>query len=83
MVRLNLLVTGKPGVGKTTLVERIVKRLSSSLRLAGFTMGEMSNPTGEKRVVGLRVSVSNPFHSPSPFTLNRSFLFSNCVCAWS
>ena len=58
MVGLNLLVTGKPGV--------IVKRLSSSLRLAGFTMGEMSNPTGEKRVVGLRVSVSKPVPFPKP-----------------
>lgn len=53
-----------------------------SLRLAGFTMGEMSNPTGEKRVVGLRVSVSTPFHSPSPFTLNRSYC-SRIACAWS
>jgi nucleoside-triphosphatase len=47
-VWMNLLVTGKPGVGKTTLVERIVKRLSGSLRLAGFTTTEVREPTGER-----------------------------------
>ncbi len=45
---LNLLVTGKPGVGKTTLIERIVERLHGSLRLAGFTTTEVRWPTGER-----------------------------------
>jgi nucleoside-triphosphatase len=41
MAGLNLLVTGKPGIGKTTLVERVVERLRGSLRLAGFTTAEI------------------------------------------
>lgn len=46
--KLNLLVTGKPGVGKTTLVERVVEALRGSLRLAGFTTTEMRGPDGER-----------------------------------
>lgn len=41
MAGLNLLITGKPGVGKTTLVERLVERLRNRLRLAGFTTAEV------------------------------------------
>jgi nucleoside-triphosphatase len=48
MAGLNLLLTGKPGVGKTTLVERVVERLRGSLRLAGFTTTEMRNSAGER-----------------------------------
>jgi nucleoside-triphosphatase len=46
--KLNLLVTGKPGVGKTTLVERVVEGLRGSLRLAGFTTTEVRDPDGER-----------------------------------
>jgi nucleoside-triphosphatase len=45
---LNLLVTGKPGVGKTTLIERVVEKLRGSLRLAGFTTTEVRSPEGER-----------------------------------
>ncbi len=45
---LNLLITGKPGVGKTTLVERVVERLRGSLRLAGFTTTEVCDPAGKR-----------------------------------
>ena len=45
---LNLLVTGKPGVGKTTLVERVLEHLCSSLRLAGFITTEVRDPTGQR-----------------------------------
>jgi len=48
MAGLNLLITGKPGVGKTTLVERVVERLRRSLRVAGFTTTEVRWPTGER-----------------------------------
>ncbi len=48
MAGLNLLITGKPGVGKTTLLERVVERLRGSLRLAGFTTTEMRNSAGER-----------------------------------
>jgi len=48
MAGLNLLVAGKAGVGKTTLVERVVERLRGSLRLAGFTTTEMRNSAGER-----------------------------------
>jgi nucleoside-triphosphatase len=46
--KLNLLVTGKPGVGKTTLIERVVEGLRGSLRLAGFTTAEVRGPDGER-----------------------------------
>ncbi len=48
MAGLNLLVTGKPGVGKTTLFERVVEQLRGSLRLAGFTTTEARNALGER-----------------------------------
>ncbi len=48
MAGLDLLITGKPRVGKTTLVEGVVKRLRGSLRLAGFTTTEMHNLAGER-----------------------------------
>lgn len=48
MAGLNLLVTGKPGVGKTTLVERVVEQLRGSLRLAGFTTTEVRDPGGQR-----------------------------------
>lgn len=48
MAGLNLLVTGKPGVGKTTLIERVVEKLRGSLRLAGFTTTEVRSPQGER-----------------------------------
>lgn len=48
MAGLNLLVTGKPGVGKTTLMERVVDKLRGSLRLAGFMTTEVRSPEGER-----------------------------------
>ena len=48
MARLNLLITGRPGVGKTTLVMNVVERLRGSLRLAGFTTAEVRDPSGER-----------------------------------
>jgi nucleoside-triphosphatase len=45
---LNLLIEGKPGVGKTTLVERVVERLRGSLRLAGFTTTEARDSSGQR-----------------------------------
>lgn len=51
MAGLNLLLTGKPRAGKTTLVERIVERLrreAPALRLAGFTTTELRDAAGER-----------------------------------
>jgi nucleoside-triphosphatase len=45
---LNLLVTGKPGVGKTTLIERVVEQVRGSLRVAGFTTAEVRDAAGER-----------------------------------
>lgn len=50
---LNLLVTGKPGVGKTTLVERVLGQLRGSLCLSGFTTTEIRGPSGERQ--GFRI----------------------------
>lgn len=48
MAGWNLLVTGKPRVGKTTLVERVLEELRGSLRLAGFTTTEVRDSAGER-----------------------------------
>lgn len=53
MAGLNLLVTGRPGVGKTTLVERVLDRLRGSLRLAGFTTAGVRGADGQR--LGFRV----------------------------
>jgi nucleoside-triphosphatase len=52
---MNLLLTGKPGVGKTTLVERLVGELGGRLRLAGFTTGEVRDAAGHR--VGFRITM--------------------------
>ncbi len=54
---LNLLVTGKPGVGKTTLVERVLEQLRGSLRLAGFTTAEVRDPAGQR--LGFSIATVN------------------------
>jgi nucleoside-triphosphatase THEP1 len=48
MAGLKLLITGRPGAGKTTLVMNVVERLRGSLRLAGFTTAEVRDPSGER-----------------------------------
>jgi nucleoside-triphosphatase len=48
MAGLNLLITGRPGVGKTTLVMNVVERLRGSVRLAGFTTAEVREPSRER-----------------------------------
>jgi nucleoside-triphosphatase len=48
MAGLNLLITGRPGVGKTTLIERVLQQLPGSLRLAGFTTTEERDPSGQR-----------------------------------
>jgi len=46
---MNLLLTGKPGVGKTTVVEAVVAGLRRrGLRLAGFFTRELRNARGER-----------------------------------
>lgn len=47
------MVSGKPGVGKTTLVERVLGELRGSLRTAGFTTTEVGSPTGQR--LGFRI----------------------------
>lgn len=53
MAGRNVLVTGKPGVGKSTLVERVVEELRGSLRLAGFTTTEVRHPAGRR--IGFKI----------------------------
>lgn len=48
MAGLNLMVIGRPGVGKTTLVNRVLEKLRGSLRLAGFTTAEIRDPSGRR-----------------------------------
>ena len=45
---MNVLLTGKPGVGKTTLVERVVEQLRDRLRVVGFTTTEVRGRGGER-----------------------------------
>jgi len=61
MAGLNILVTGKPGEGKTSLVERLIERLRGSLRLAGFTTTEVQQPL----TCRLSGSLIVPFLSPA------------------
>lgn len=47
---MNLLLIGRPGVGKTTLVERVVERLrAEGWRLAGFYTREIRDRSGERQ----------------------------------
>jgi nucleoside-triphosphatase THEP1 len=48
----NLLLTGKPGVGKTTLIRRVVEGLPAGVRVSGFLTGEVRE--GRERV-GFRI----------------------------
>lgn len=41
----NLLLTGRPGIGKTTVIRRVLERLPP-LRLGGFTTAEIRGPRG-------------------------------------
>lgn len=41
----NLFLTGRPGVGKTTLIRRILEQLPA-LRVVGFTTAEIRGPRG-------------------------------------
>ncbi|HKZ53772.1 MAG TPA: NTPase [Candidatus Acidoferrales bacterium] len=54
MAGVNLLLTGRPGVGKTTLIERVIAKLGGQLRLAGFTTGELRDAAGCR--VGFRLT---------------------------
>jgi|YNPNPStandDraft_1061719.scaffolds.fasta_scaffold01750_4 nucleoside-triphosphatase len=49
----NLLLTGRPGVGKTTVIRRVLEELPP-LRLAGFTTAEIRGPQGR---LGFRAAV--------------------------
>jgi len=41
----NLFLTGRPGVGKTTVIQRVLRQLPP-LRLSGFTTAEIRGPRG-------------------------------------
>lgn len=49
MAALNLLVSGRAGVGKTTLVEHVVQKLRGRLRVAGFTTTEVAGSADESK----------------------------------
>jgi len=54
MAGLNLVLTGKPGVGKTTVVIRVVEQLRNRLHLAGFTTAEVRDAAGHR--LGFRIT---------------------------
>jgi hypothetical protein len=45
---VNLLITGRLGVGTITLVKTVSEQLRGSLRLAGFTTAEVRDPSGQR-----------------------------------
>ncbi|MFX0051074.1 MAG: NTPase [Candidatus Hermodarchaeota archaeon] len=47
-MRNHLLITGKPGVGKTTLIQKIYRKYNPILKISGFW-------TSEKRLYGNRI----------------------------
>ncbi|MFX0170705.1 MAG: NTPase [Candidatus Hodarchaeota archaeon] len=47
-MRNHILITGKPGVGKTTLIQRIFRKYKPILKISGFW-------TSEKRIHGKRI----------------------------
>ncbi len=49
----NLLLTGRPGIGKTTVIRHVLERLPG-LRLGGFTTAEIRGPHGR---LGFRAAV--------------------------
>jgi nucleoside-triphosphatase len=53
MTGLNLLVTGRHGVGKTTLLESVLEQLRGMSSRAGFTTAEVCDPSGQR--TGFRI----------------------------
>ncbi|MCK5414629.1 MAG: NTPase [Thermoplasmata archaeon] len=45
---MKLLLTGRPGVGKTTLVERVVVKVKDSIRCSGFITQEVRAESGAR-----------------------------------
>jgi nucleoside-triphosphatase len=74
--KIKILLTGKPGVGKTRLVERVITELRPHLRLGGFTTGEVRDPQGERvgfdltTVEGLACELAR-VGLPSPYRVGR------------
>ena len=55
--------TGKPGVGKSSLVRRLLQRLGASVALNGFTTFEIRNSSDSKRAGFQSVDVGDPLHT--------------------
>ena len=45
----NIVITGEPGVGKTTLVTKLVEQLLKSWNIEGFYTTELRDPVTGKR----------------------------------
>jgi nucleoside-triphosphatase len=66
----NLLLTGRPGIGKTTVIQKTIALLPQ-LRLQGFTTGEIRGPRGREgfhattltghEIVLAHVNLSGPY----------------------
>ena len=80
----NLLLTGKPGVGKTTLIKQLIERLIQTLGVSvgGFWTEEMR--TGGRRV-GFKIKsftaedVLAHVDSPSPFRVGKYGVYVSAV----
>lgn len=67
----HIFLTGPPGVGKSTLVKRVLRRLVASVEVSGFITEERLGPEG-RRVGFQSVDVADPCHVEQLATLDFS-----------
>lgn len=52
----NLLLTGRPGVGKTTVIQRVLAMLSRDVRATGFYTQELRGPQGRLGFIAITLA---------------------------
>lgn len=75
MMRQRILLTGRPGIGKTTVIERVIAA-SAALRSGGFITREFRGPAGKR--LGFEILTLDGRHAtlaqvglPSPYRVGK------------